>query len=62
MMIVCIYHMVSEKEAFNPTDYEKLMETHNNTERAVLNETWIREVWFLFHAIIALFMRPSDIF
>lgn len=39
MMIVCIYHMVSEKEAFNPTDYEKLMETHNNTERAVLNET-----------------------
>lgn len=39
MMMVCIYHMVSEKKAFNPTDYEELMESRNHTERVVLNET-----------------------
>lgn len=39
MMMVCIYHMVSEKKAFNPTDYEELMEPHNHTERVLLNET-----------------------
>lgn len=39
MMMVCIYHMVSEKKAFNPTDYEELMEPHNHTERVILNET-----------------------
>lgn len=25
MMVVCIYHMVSEKKPFCPTDYEELM-------------------------------------
>ena len=39
MMVVCIYHMVSEKKTFNPTDYEELMEPHNHTERVILNET-----------------------
>lgn len=39
MMMVCIYHMVSEKKAFNPTDYEELMEPHKHTERVILNET-----------------------
>ena len=39
MTMVCIYHMVSEKKAFNPTDYEELMEPHNHTERVLLNET-----------------------
>lgn len=38
MMMVCIYHMVSEKEPFAPTDYEELMDPHNRTERVVLNE------------------------
>lgn len=39
MMMVCIYHMVSKKKAFNPTDYEELMDPHNHTERVILNET-----------------------
>lgn len=39
MMMVCIYHMVSEKKAFNPTDYEELMDPHNHTECVVLNES-----------------------
>ena len=39
MMMVCIYHMVYEKKAFNLTDYEELMEPHNHTERVILNET-----------------------
>lgn len=38
MMMVCIYHMVSEKKPFAPTDYEELMDPHNHTERVVLNE------------------------
>ena len=39
MMMVCIYHMVSEKKSFNPTDYEELMDPRNHVERVVLNET-----------------------
>lgn len=39
MMMVCIYHMVSEKKTFSPADYEELMEPHNHAERVVLNET-----------------------
>lgn len=31
--------MVSKKKAFNPTDYEELMDPHNHTERVILNET-----------------------
>ena len=38
MMMVCIYHMVSEKKPFTPTDYEELMEPQNHVERVVLNE------------------------
>ena len=38
MMMVCIYHMVSEKKAFNPTDYEELMNPQNHAERVFLNE------------------------
>jgi len=30
IMMVCIYHMVSEKKSFNPTDYEELMESRNH--------------------------------
>ena len=29
MMMVCIYHMVSEKKPFTPTDYEELMNPQN---------------------------------
>lgn len=36
MMMVCIYHMVSEKKPFTPTDYEELMNPH--IKRIVLNE------------------------
>lgn len=38
MMIVCIYHMVSEKKSFNPSDYDELMNPSTHTERVVLNE------------------------
>ena len=38
MMMVCIYHMVSEKKPFSPTDYEELMDPQNHVERVVLNE------------------------
>lgn len=36
MMMVCIYHIVSEKQPFNPTDYEELMEFHNNQPKVLL--------------------------
>ena len=38
MMMVCIYHMVSEKKPFSPTDYEELTNPRNHVERVVLNE------------------------
>ena len=38
MMIVCIYHMVSEEKPFNPIDYEELMSPKNHIERVILNE------------------------
>lgn len=38
MMMVCIYHMVSEKKPFKPTGYEELVAPHNHTQRVVLNE------------------------
>ena len=38
MMMVCIYHMVSEKKPFTPTDYEELMNPQEHVERVVLNE------------------------
>lgn len=38
MMMICIYHMVSEKKPFSPADYEELMAPHNHMERVVLNE------------------------
>lgn len=39
MMMVCIYHMVSEKRYFNPTDYTELMDPHFNQQRVTLNES-----------------------
>ena len=39
MIIVYIYHIVSEKKAFSPTDYENLIESHNYIEHIILNET-----------------------
>ena len=39
MMMVCIYHMVSEKQPFNPTDYEELMDPHFNQPKVTLNDT-----------------------
>ena len=38
MMIVSIYHMISEKKPFEPTDYEELMDPQNHQEQVVLNE------------------------
>ena len=38
MMIVCIYHMVSEEKPFTPIDYEELMSPKNHIERVILNE------------------------
>jgi len=39
MMMVCIYHMVSEKQPFNPTDYTELMDPHFNQPKVILNDT-----------------------
>lgn len=39
MMMVSIYHMISEKKSFEPTDYEELMDPHNYQQRVVLNES-----------------------
>jgi hypothetical protein len=39
MMMVCIYHMVSEKQSFNPTDYAELIEPHFNQPKVTLNNT-----------------------
>ena len=36
--IVRIYHMVSEKKPFSPTDYEELMNPKKHVERVALNE------------------------
>ena len=38
MMMVCIFHMVSEKQPFNPTDYEELMDPHYSQPKVTLNE------------------------
>lgn len=38
MMMVCIYHMVSEQASFNPTDYTELMNPHFNQPKVVLND------------------------
>ena len=39
MMMVSIYHMVSDKKPFSPSDYEELMNPQNHVERVVLNES-----------------------
>lgn len=38
MMMMCIYHMVSEKQPFNPTDYTELMDPHFEEPKVVLND------------------------
>lgn len=38
MMLVCIYHIVSEEKPFNPTDYTELMDPHHHVETFALNE------------------------
>jgi len=38
MMIVCIYHIISDKKPFSPTDYKELMDPQNQVERVVLTE------------------------
>lgn len=38
MMMVCIYHMVSEKKPFNPTDYMEMVESCSVQPRVVLND------------------------
>jgi transposase len=39
MMMVCIYHMISEKQFFNPIDYVELMDPHFLEPKVVLNDT-----------------------
>ena len=36
MMLVCIYHMLSNGESFNPSDYEELMNPHYHQPKVVL--------------------------
>jgi len=38
MMIVCIYHMVSERQLFNPTDYTELMDPQFDQPKVTLND------------------------
>lgn len=38
MMIVCIYHMVSDEKPFTPIDCEELMSPKNHIECVILNE------------------------
>lgn len=38
MMLVCIYHIVSEEKPFNPTDYTELMDPHHHVDKVALNE------------------------
>ena len=38
MMMVCIYHMVSEKKPFNPTDYTEMVDPHFSQHKVVLND------------------------
>lgn len=38
MMMVSIYHMVSDKQPFNSTDYEELKDSHYNQPKVTLND------------------------
>ena len=38
MMLVCIYHMISEEKPFTPSDYTELMNPHFHSEKVVLND------------------------
>lgn len=38
MMLVCIYHIISEEKPFSPTDYTDLMDPHHHFEKVALNE------------------------
>lgn len=38
MMMVCIYHMVSDKQIFKPTDYTELMDPHFKQPKVTLND------------------------
>ena len=39
MMMVSIYHMVSDKKPFQPFDHDDLLNPHNHNERVVLNDS-----------------------
>ena len=38
MMMVCIYHVISEKKAFNPSDYDELMNPNPIQNKVILND------------------------
>ena len=38
MMMVSIYHMVSDKKSFTPADYKELMTCNSKPAKVVLNE------------------------
>lgn len=38
MMMVCIYHIISEKQPFHPTDYTELMDPHTSQPKVKLND------------------------
>ena len=38
MMMCCIYHMVSERKPFNPTDYTEVVDPHFKQHKVVLND------------------------
>lgn len=38
MIMVCIYHIASEKQPFNPTDYAELMDLHFNQHKVTLDD------------------------
>lgn len=38
MIMGCIYHMLSEKKPFNPTDYMEVVDPHFHQHKFLLND------------------------
>ena len=39
MMMVCMYHMISKKQPFNPIDYAELSERNPDSQKVILNDS-----------------------
>jgi hypothetical protein len=43
MMMVCLYHIVRDKKAFSPNDYDELVNPEEQPKKVVLNEAIVFE-------------------